>query len=700
MEKRRHSTPWKALIIVFIFSTAFRGIIAVRYGQYNVFGDEILHVKLAQGIAAGYGLMLRGALFNYTVCLYSLVISPVFLLTQNMETAHAMILCINALLMSSALFPIYFLASKYLENRKHVWLTVAYGLLLGEMHYTLQAMQESLNYPLMMWFFVAFSHIVVDKNTSRNGMIGLGACSFLLSICKSMNLALIIAVPAFLLIQALIDKQIRRRSIIGCVVYTLTFLFLKGLYDSVMGFFLQNAINGGLTQINIRGVLNWTTIRNLIYPAVLYVLYTILATGVFIIPLLISNWKVLCKRAQKMLMLSLIYVLFSIGAICLMIVVRENLGDAEIRYHSRYFFYSFILFVILFMHLYEQFQKAPHCVDVRNFTVIMGLGSVLLTFLPLIPNFGCHVDGPSTLFLRLFAENDVSKVGFRCILIVLIWGAIYSLQAGYFKRIYFAAAVILSIGAAISPYYYIARNVDSSSKNDALILNDYFAKQVSDMMSDKQILLLESDDFAGNFRFECYFNEPYRCTTPSFLSVGELNLEEITLLSYNLVGWTDPDAPAPEYIVNMGGYHLQGYDEVEIGLEKYHLFRKNGQKPKLIYKYKESGIYGDRWLGANAATLQLAGTYDSTSAQLVLRVDNWLLNSDITINYKDSTGYMGNFKIPKTKEQVDICIPIYKMSSESSYTIALIPTQSIVPGNGDTRSLSFRLFNAECIEEQ
>ena len=150
----------------------------------------------------------------------------------------------------------------------------------------------------------------------------------------------------------------------------------------------------------------------------------------------------------------------------------------------------------------------------------------------------------------------------------------------------------------------------------------------------------------------------------------------------------------------MGGYHLQGYDEVEIGLEKYHLFRKNGQKTKLIYKYKETGIYGDRWLGENAATLQLAGTYDSTSAQLALRVDNWLLNSDITINYKDSTGYMGNFKIPKTKEQVDICIPIYKMSSESSYTITLIPTQSVVPGNGDTRSLSFRLFNAECIEEQ
>ena len=69
MEKRRHSTPWKALIIVFIFSTVFRGIIAVRYGQYNVFGDEFLHVKLAQGIAAGYGLMLRGALFNYTVCI-------------------------------------------------------------------------------------------------------------------------------------------------------------------------------------------------------------------------------------------------------------------------------------------------------------------------------------------------------------------------------------------------------------------------------------------------------------------------------------------------------------------------------------------------------------------------------------------------------------------------------------------------------
>ena len=155
MERSRR-IPWKALIFLFIVSTIFRGVFAVKSGQYTVFGDEFLHVKLAQSIADGYGLMIRGTPYNYTTCLYSFVISPVFLLTKNMDAAHTLILWVNAALMSSAIFPVFFLAKRYLKNHRNVWLVVAYSLLICEMNYTMQVMQENLNYPLMMCFFLHF----------------------------------------------------------------------------------------------------------------------------------------------------------------------------------------------------------------------------------------------------------------------------------------------------------------------------------------------------------------------------------------------------------------------------------------------------------------------------------------------------------------------------------------------------------------
>lgn len=695
MERSRR-IPWKALIFLFIVSTIFRGVFAVKSGQYTVFGDEFLHVKLAQSIADGYGLMIRGTPYNYTTCLYSFVISPVFLLTKNMDAAHTLILWVNAALMSSAIFPVFFLAKRYLKNHRNVWLVVAYSLLICEMNYTMQVMQENLNYPLMMCFFLAFSYVTDNENSKMQYIIGLGTFAFLLSICKYMNLAIILAVPGFYLVQVVSSRHARLSSIKAGLVYSLTFLLLKVVYSNVMSAFLEDAVGGEIASSRvqkIQSLLDYQKTKQLIYPAILYVIYVVIATGIFSLPMVLGHWRSLTKRAKKMMLLTVFHVLIAIAAICALIVPSENLGDIEIRFHSRYFFYAFIPIIILFIHLYEGLQEQRDTKGIFNSISILGCEMVLMSFLPLIPGPGSFIDGPSTLFLWIFVESDVLKNTLSCILIIFIGLGIYFLTNKYIRIVYVITGMILLTSACIGPYYYeFCQYKAPAKKNDALLLNEFFSGFNDGWNTGEKILILPQD-----FAFECYFREPYRCTVPEYLSTGEIvDFGKLPLLSYN-ANWTDPTAIAPEYIITAGDYPLQGYDELEIGLEQHHLLQKNGVEIKL--DYRESGIYSDRWLGTESAVLQLAGAPECTSAQLVLRVDNWLLDSDAVVNYTDSTGYTGSFIIPNTEEQVDICIPVSKISGETAYTVTLTSEQTVAPDNGDSRQLAFRLWQCQLIEE-
>ena len=95
------------VVVLFISSVILRGIIATIFSEYSVFYDELLHLKLAKGISEGQGIYFRGAELNYKEILYSLIISPAFLVSSNMEIVHIFIMWINSVLMSSAIRDMY-----------------------------------------------------------------------------------------------------------------------------------------------------------------------------------------------------------------------------------------------------------------------------------------------------------------------------------------------------------------------------------------------------------------------------------------------------------------------------------------------------------------------------------------------------------------------------------------------------------------
>src|SRR5437879_7108514 len=73
--------------------------------------EELIYEKLSQSIAAGHGLQLRGQGFFWPAVLGPLVQAPAWLI-GSMPHAYAAAKLINAAVMSSAVFPAYWLARR------------------------------------------------------------------------------------------------------------------------------------------------------------------------------------------------------------------------------------------------------------------------------------------------------------------------------------------------------------------------------------------------------------------------------------------------------------------------------------------------------------------------------------------------------------------------------------------------------------
>lgn len=110
--------PWKQLVILFVVSLLLYSIIAWNFGNYRVFYDEVAHNNYAKAIAAGDFFEFRGEPIWYFEVLYSMIISPVFMLFDDTVFAHYAIMFLNSVMMSSAVFPIYLIASRLLEDKK------------------------------------------------------------------------------------------------------------------------------------------------------------------------------------------------------------------------------------------------------------------------------------------------------------------------------------------------------------------------------------------------------------------------------------------------------------------------------------------------------------------------------------------------------------------------------------------------------
>lgn len=113
-----------------------------------VFTDELLYSKLAQSIAAGEGLLVRGEPYFFPGFLPAVVQAPAWLV-ESVPSAYALAKALNALVMSAAAVPAYWLARQLVRPR---WALVAAAATVAApaMAYHAYLMSEALAYPVFL----------------------------------------------------------------------------------------------------------------------------------------------------------------------------------------------------------------------------------------------------------------------------------------------------------------------------------------------------------------------------------------------------------------------------------------------------------------------------------------------------------------------------------------------------------------------
>jgi Dolichyl-phosphate-mannose-protein mannosyltransferase len=180
---------WIVLTALFAVAAAYHAVASLGHVSPAVFTDELLHSKLAQSLAAGHGLLVRGEPFFFPSPLPALAQAPAWL-AGGVPVSYELAKILNALVMSAAVFPAYWLA-RALVRPRYALLAATAAVASPAMVYHSYLLSEALAYPV---FFLAVAVIVRALQTpSTRWGAGVLAVSLLAVATRTQFLALPLA---------------------------------------------------------------------------------------------------------------------------------------------------------------------------------------------------------------------------------------------------------------------------------------------------------------------------------------------------------------------------------------------------------------------------------------------------------------------------------------------------------------------------
>ena len=107
------------IAFIFGFSVILRYLISDFTKTIYIYPDELRYYMIAESIIDGRGITIYNGYTDFQKILYSLCIAPAFLFDDTIIQIKIISL-INAIVMSSGIFPVYFLAKKILNNKRMI----------------------------------------------------------------------------------------------------------------------------------------------------------------------------------------------------------------------------------------------------------------------------------------------------------------------------------------------------------------------------------------------------------------------------------------------------------------------------------------------------------------------------------------------------------------------------------------------------
>jgi hypothetical protein len=138
--------PALALAGIVAVATGYHLLQALGHAGPAVFTDELLYERVAQSVAAGHGLSLRGEPVSFPAVLPMLAQAPAWL-AGSVPAGYALATILNALVMSAAALPAYWLA-RQLARPAYALVAAALTVAAPALVYHAYLTSEALAYPV------------------------------------------------------------------------------------------------------------------------------------------------------------------------------------------------------------------------------------------------------------------------------------------------------------------------------------------------------------------------------------------------------------------------------------------------------------------------------------------------------------------------------------------------------------------------
>ena len=368
LDLRRRVPIWAWLAAIVVGSTVFRSIIGRGMAAPFIFVDELIWSEIARGIADAGEPLLRGEPDPGYSLVYPLLLSPAYALLDTLPDSYAAVKTVNALVMSLAAIPAYFLARRVVGDGLAL-LAALLAVAIPSFAYTGTVMTENVFYPLFLVLTLALVLVLERPTGLRVGiLLAVGAAAYATRVQAA---ALI---PAFLLAPLVLAVFQR----VGLRATVSRFRLLYGVFAAFALLALVAQLAGGRSPQDLLGAYSpvgdatyepGEVLRYLVWHAAELCLY-VLVIPVAATIVLVGRARSLDERLQAFLAATVAL------TACLVPAVAAFASVFSLRIQERNLFYLAPLSVIALLAWVERGAPRP-----RVLAPVAAAVSVLLVVL-------------------------------------------------------------------------------------------------------------------------------------------------------------------------------------------------------------------------------------------------------------------------------------------------------------------------------
>ncbi len=268
----RRVPTWAWLAGIVGVSFVLRAALARGMVAPFIMVDELVYAELARGVADGAGFVIRDVPARGYGVVYPLVIAPAYALFESLPRAYQAVKATNALAMSLAAVPAFWIA-RFVVGRGLALFAAVLAVAIPSLAYTGTVMTENVFYPV---FLLAVGALLwaLERPTAARQVLLLAALALAYA-TRSQAVALVLAaLTAPLLASALGAGSVRRmvRSFAPTYAVVLGGLVLVGVVQAVRGRPLSDLL-GAYAVVGESGYDAGEVLRYLLYHAAELTLY-------------------------------------------------------------------------------------------------------------------------------------------------------------------------------------------------------------------------------------------------------------------------------------------------------------------------------------------------------------------------------------------------------------------------------------------